>query len=127
MEVVGMGDFGFYGKEAEEEQIKEIHGITDVVTEYTYTGLDYPCIIFKKGFSSPMHKMSVISNMVKNKGVSKDTTLYFEREEGVFKIGKIGGIQVESLLDIIGLENLLGFLNEKTKLEGSKMYILCTC
>lgn len=124
-------DFGFYGEENDETKVKEVKGITDKVTEYVYTNLSYPCIIFKKGFSCPKHQMKVLSNMVKSQGVPKDITLYFEKDRGtaeseIYKLGMISGLQVDSLLSIFDLEKLVGFYDENTVLEGSKLYVLCS-
>ena len=122
-------DFEFYGEGTDDTVVKDVQGITDKVTEYVYTNLSYPCIIFKKGFSCPKHQMKVLSNMVKSQGVPKDITLYFEKDNGtsqpdVFKIGTISGLQVESLLSIFDLKNLLGFYDADTPLEGSKLFVL---
>lgn len=124
-------DFGFYGEENDETSVQDIKGITDHVSEFVYTNLTYPCIIFKKNFHCPKHQMKVLSNMVKSKGITKDITLYFEKgiddsASELFKIGTIGGVQVDSLLSIFSSENLLGFYDSDTVLEGSKLYTLCT-
>lgn len=119
-------DFEFYGDGTDESEVKDIHGITDTVTEYSYSNLQYPCIIFVEGFKCPKHKMQVLSNMIKSKGIIKDISLYFRQLDGVYKIGEIGGIQVNSLLDCIGVDSLLGFYDESTELIGSKLYALCS-
>ena len=119
-------DFDFYGDGTDESEVKDIHGITDTVTEYSYSNLQYPCIIFAEGFKCPKHKMQVLSNMIKSKGIIKDIALYFKQSDGVYKIGEIGGIQVNSLLDCIGVDSLLGFYDEATELSGSKLYALCS-
>lgn len=119
-------DFDFYGDGTDESEVKDIHGITDTVTEYSYSNLQYPCIIFVEGFKCPKHKMQVLSNMIKSKGIIKDIALYFKQSNGVYKIGEIGGIQVNSLLDCIGVDSLLGFYDESTELIGSKLYALCS-
>lgn len=119
-------DFEFYGDGTDESEVKDIHGITDTVTEYSYSNLQYPCIIFVEGFKCPKHKMQVLSNMIKSKGIIKDIALYFRQPDGVYKIGEIGGIQVNSLLDCIGVDSLLGFYDEATELSGSKLYALCS-
>ena len=126
-----MSDFEFYGEGTDETNVKEVKGITDKVTEFVYTNLSYPCIIFKKGFTCPKHKMKVLSNMVQSKGIVKDITLYFEKDRGIeeselFKIGTIGGLQVDSLLSIFSPENLLGFYDADTSLEGDKLFVLRT-
>lgn len=119
-------DFGFYGEGNDESKVKDIQGITDTVTDYTYTNLEYPCIMLKEGFTCPKHKMKVISNMVKTTSDDKDISLYFVESGELFKIGMLGGLQVSSFIDIVGVENLVGYFLDGTKLEGSKIYTLCT-
>lgn len=124
-----MSDFEFYGQGTDNTKVQEVKGITDTVTEYVYTDLAYPCIIFKKGFTCPKHQMKVLSNMVQSKGIKKDITLYFEKDTGtdtpeLFKIGSIGGLQVDSLLSIFSLDNLVGFYDESTLLEGDRLFTL---
>lgn len=118
-------DFGFYGEEEDESVVDDIHGITDTVTNYTYTNLQYPCIIFKEGFTLKSHKWRVISNMVKAIDKDKDTALYFKDNGNMVKLGSLSGRQVESFLELVGCENLLGYYLDGTKLEGDRLYTLC--
>lgn len=116
-------DFNFYGNEgAENEQIEK--GITDRVTEYTYTKLEYPCILFNEGFSAPMHKLTVVSNMVKSNAGDKDISLYMRKGDDIFKLGMLSGSQIEAFLDIMGVGSVKGYLDENTLLEGDKLYTL---
>lgn len=119
---------GVYEGYSESEDVKDIKGITDVVTGYTYTNLSYPCIVFKKGMKLEKHKVTVISNMVKSKGVGlvKDTSLYFLTDDDqMFKLGMINGMQVGSLIDIAGRDNLIGFAEDGRELKDSLIYTLC--
>ena len=118
-------DFDFYGEEAEEESVEDIHGITDKVTEFTYTSLEYPCLIFSEGFTCPQHQMKVISNMVKTNTVDKDTSLYFSNNGTLFKIGMLSGEQIEPLLELVGVDNLVGYFDASTRLVGDRLYTLC--
>ena len=49
----------------DEDTVNEIEGITDKVTDLSYTKLEYPAILFKEDFQLPKHKILLISNMVK--------------------------------------------------------------
>lgn len=118
-------DFNFYGEEAEEPNVEDIHGITDKVTEFTYTKLEYPCIMFKEGFSCPQHQMKVISNMVKTMNQDKDTALYFLSGGTTYKLGMLSGKQIDPLLELVGVENLVGYYDKDTRLEGDRIYSLC--
>lgn len=120
------GDFGFYGSDNDENNVRDIHGITDVVTSYTYTKLDYPCLVFKKNFRCEKHKMRIVGNMVNSESTDKDISLYFQNGEDLYKLGKIGGRQVDSLISIVGEENLEGFYDDGTPLVGDRLYVLCT-
>lgn len=124
-------DFDFYDDDELEENAEcegyksDIAGITDEVTSYTYTNLSYPCIVFADGFSCPKHQMKVISNMVKSGGEDRDTTLYFANKNELYKLGNMSGRQVESLLDMVGTENIVGYYVDGTRITGDRMYTLC--
>lgn len=119
------GEEDFYGED-ESETDADVRGISGNVSSYTYTNLNYPCIIFKKGFSCPKHQLLVISNMVKSSGVDKDISLYFSKEDDLYKIGTIGGKQVSAFLEIVGTESVYGYFNKDIKLEDDRLYTLCT-
>lgn len=117
-----------YNGYSEDGEVKEIKGITDTVTDYTYTGLSYPCIVFKQGFKLERHKVQVISNMVKSNtvGINKDISLYFSNNDQLYKLGEISGVQVSPLIDIAGRDNLIAFLDADTELNDSLIYTLCS-
>lgn len=110
-----------------EEGVDEIRGITDTVTDYTYTNLLYPCIIFKEGMVLEKHKVQVISNMMKGNlnSVDKDISIYFCNDGQIYKIGNISGVQVSFLLEIVGTDKLDAYLSKNEKLVGDKIYTLC--
>lgn len=116
-------DLSFY-EDAVEDVKQEERGITDRVTEYTYTKLEYPCIIFREGFSAPMHKLAVVSNMVKSNARDKDISLYMRKGDDIYKLGMLAGCQIEAFLDIIGTDSVIGHLDENIKLEGNNLYTL---
>lgn len=118
-------DFGFYGSESDDTSVKGIKGITDNVTEFTYTNMEYPCIIFKDGVSYKKHQWRILSNMVKAVADDKDTALYFPDTSGLVKMGMLSGRQVESFLDLVGIENVYAYYSKDKLLEGSKLYSLC--
>ena len=119
-------DFEFYGEGTDETPVQDVKGITDKVTDYTYTNLNYPCIMLKEGFTCPKHKMKVISNMVKTLNNDKDISLYFTDDGELYRIGMLSGLQLSSFIEIVGLENIVGFFEDGTRLDGSKIYTLCT-
>lgn len=119
-------DYGFYGEENDETVVQDIDGITDTVTNYTYTNLNYPCVLFNEGFTCPKHQMKVVSNMVNTGGKDKDISLYFQNEGEIYKLGMINGFQMKGFIDIIGLDNIIGFYDENTELLGDKLYTLCS-
>ena len=119
-------EFDFY-EEAEQEEKTEIEGITGSVTSYTFTGVSYPCIIFKEEFSCPKHKLTVVSNMVKSgNNMLKDISLYFLQKGDLFKIGSLSGLQVGAFLDLVGVGNVDGFFDANTQLSNDRLYTLCT-
>lgn len=117
-------EYGFYGEDADETKRKEIKGITDKVSDFTLTGMSYPCIVFNPDFKCPKHKLKVVSNMVKSKSEDKDIAIYFINKGDLYKIGSIDGLQVNAFLEIIGEENLTGFYEDGKKLVGDKLFTL---
>lgn len=129
-----MSDFGFYEDAEENQSEKEVEGITNKVTGFAYTGLSYPCVIFRDGFSCPKHKMTVISHMVKppvHKSVRENTSedsvgLYFKQNSELYKMGALKGMQMGAFLDLVGTESVEGFYDEVTPLSGDHLYALCS-
>lgn len=117
-------DFEFYGEEYNEEQVDDIKGITDKVTSYTYTGMDYPCMVIKESFVCPKHRMLVIKNMVKKGEVEKDISLYYAQGTDLFKLGMLSSSQVKVFIEMVGVDNLEGYLSEKEGISGDMLYIL---
>ena len=117
-----------YDGYSEDDEVKEIKGITDAVTDYTYTDIAFPCIIFKSGLRLEKHKVKVISNMVKSAtgSVVKDITLYFAKGKDLYKMGMISGVQVGSLIEMVNLGCIEAYYDKDTKLEGSLIYSLCS-
>lgn len=119
--------FGFYGEEGDIEETKDIKGISDGITQFTYTNLSYPCILFNKDFKCPKHQLNVIKSMVESSIPTKDISLYFfNSNEELFKIGMIDGLQVKAFLEIIGVDNVKGYLSEDKILDGDLLYTLST-
>lgn len=118
----------FYENYDEDEQIPEIQGITDKVTDYTYAKLLFPCIVLKDGIKLEKHKVMVLSNMVKSDtlGYEKDISLYLSNGSELYKLGMVGGIQVSPLIDIVGVDNIVAYLSKEKQLLGSMIYSLCT-
>lgn len=116
----------FYGRESE-EVVTEVKGVTDEVVSYTYTGMSYPCILIREDFKCPEHRMIVISKMVKMSAREvKDIALYFIMGGELYKVGMLSGYQVKPLVDIVGLDNISAYYAEDKKLEGDKVYVLCS-
>lgn len=118
-------EFNFYGND-DEVNVKDREGITDKVTSYTYTDLSYPCIILKDGFKCPLHRMIVISNMVKSNTPDKDINLYFTKGSDMYKVGNLSGKQIKPLLDILDIGKLKAFYDRATELSGDMVYALCS-
>lgn len=113
----------------DEERVEELEGITDKVTDLSYTKLEYPAIVFKYGSKLPKHKVILISNMVKSSAGNgkKDISLYFHNDDGdLYKIGMLSGHQVEHFLSIVPKDSLIGFYDDGTRLIGDRIYVLCS-
>lgn len=111
-----------------EDKVAEIEGITDNVTDLSFTNLSYPAIIFKEGLKMPKHKVMAISNMVKSAmgNAKKDITLYFQNNGELYKMGMLSGQQIMSLLQIVPREQLIAYYNDGSLLVDGKIYVLCS-
>lgn len=117
-------DFGFYGEENEQEEVKDIKGVTDEVSKYVYSDMKFPCICLNADIKLPKHKWIVISKLVKQGTVEKDIAVYMIRNGELFKVGSLSGVQIKAFIDIVGIKNISGYYNKSTKLEGDKVYVL---
>lgn len=119
-------DFGFYGTNNDGRSEVHVKGVTEDVTDFTFANVEYPCIIFKEGFSVPKHQLNVVSNMVKSCISTKDISLYYSKDSDLYKIGMIDGKQVNAFLEVIGIDKVFGFYDKNTRLEGNLLYTLST-
>lgn len=111
-----------------EESSEDVEGITGQVSSFTFTNINYPCFIFKEGSEIPKYKLRIVANMVKSGNMQdKDTSLYFLQNGDLYKIGSLSGLQIMGFIDLIGIDNLIGYASKDEKLEGSSLYCLCTC
>ena len=119
-------DFGFYGEEADEASVRDIKGVTDEVSKFVFTNIEYPCICLKADIMLPTYKWEVIAKLVKQGVVSKNISIYMLRNGELFKAGSLSGLQVKAFIDIVGIENLFGFHNRDIRLDGDKLYVLAS-
>lgn len=117
-------DFGFYGEEEEEEVIKDIKGVTDEVSKFVFTNVEYPFVCLKADIALPQYKWLIISKLVKQGVASKNISFYMLRGGELFKAGALSGVQIKSFIDIVGIDNLFGYHNENIRLEGDRLYVL---
>lgn len=119
-----MDNFGFYGEKADDEEVKDIKGVTDEVSKYVFSDIQYPSICLKEDIKLPKYKWVAISKLVKQGSVNKNISFYLIRNNEVLKAGALAGIQIKAFIDIVGIENLFGFYKKDKKLEGDRLYIL---
>ena len=118
------GEEDFYDEEIIEDG--EIAGVTDTVVSYTFTGMEFPCVIFKDDVVFPEHKMLVLSKMLKMGAPDKDISIYFMKEGELYRIGKLSGMQMKAFLQIVGEDSVRVFYAEGHELLGDKIYVLCS-
>lgn len=122
----GVYEEDVYDGEEEYTGEEDIEGVTDEVTSYTYTNLEYPCIVLNDDFTCPKHKLEVLSRMVKMSDREiKDIALYMSNEGDLYKIGSLSGTQMKAFYQIIGEDNVRVFFSEEKELLGDKKYVLC--
>lgn len=93
------------------------------VSRYAKAGLNFPCLVIKKGFNAQMHRWMLISNIVKSSKKS-DVGLYLDNGDKKMKLGTVGGSQVRTLIEILGEDNLSGYYDDGRELVGSKLFVL---
>lgn len=95
----------------------------DRVSRYAKAGLNFPCLVIKKGFNAQKHRWMLISNIVKSSKKS-DVGLYLDQGDKKMKLGTVGGSQVRTLIEILGEDNLSGYYDDGRELAGSKLFVL---
>lgn len=93
------------------------------VSRYAKAGLNFPCLVIKKGFNAQKHRWILISNIVKSSKKS-DVGLYLDQGDKKMKLGTVGGSQVRTLIEILGEDNLSGYYDDGRELTGSKLFVL---
>lgn len=93
------------------------------VSRYAKAGLNFPCLVIKKGFNAQRHRWMLISNIVKSSKKS-DVGLYLDQGDKKMKLGTVGGSQVRTLIEILGEDNLSGYYDDGRELTGSKLFVL---
>lgn len=93
------------------------------VSRYAKAGLNFPCLVIKKGFNAQKHRWMLISNIVKSSKKS-DVGLYLDNGDRKMKLGTVGGSQVRTLIEILGEDNLRGYYDDGGELVGSKLFVL---
>ena len=116
-------EFDFYG-DGEETVVKDIKGLTDTVSKFVYSSMDFPCICLKEDIKLPKHKWLIMSKLVKQGAEGKNISVYIRRGGDIFKAGSLAGEQVKAFIEIIGLDNLFGFYNKDKELVGDRLYVL---
>lgn len=119
-------DFGFYGSEAEKDEVKDIQGITDEVSKFVFSSMEFPCVCLKADIALPKHKWVVISKLVKQGTSSKNISFYIIRNGETFKAGSLSGLQIKAFIDMVGIDNLFGYHNKDRKLVGDRLYALAS-
>lgn len=118
-------DFSFYSESSNEDEVKEIKGITDVVTKYVYKNMEYPCLCLNEDIVLPRSKWIVLKKFTEQGSMGdKNISLYLIRKGELLRIGGISPIQVKAVVGVVGMDNMFGFYNKNKKLEGSMLYVL---
>lgn len=119
-------EIGYDVEESERSFTKE--GLTGTVTRYTTDDLEFPCYIVSAPFEK--YKIKVLQSMFKRVDSYDEEEsnlaihLYFEEGDNRVGLGKIYPRQVKSFLQLFSSNNVSGFYNKDTKLEGDYLYVL---
>lgn len=105
-------------------------GLTGDVKRYVTESMTYPCYIISLASNIAKYKLDVLKNMftlskVYNEELSMSSIdIYFDSGEKLIKFGKISSAQVKSFLKLFDSEQIIGYLDKNTKLEGDYLYVL---
>lgn len=117
-----------YNDERDFEQV----GLTGEVSKYAIADMKYPCFIITSKI--PQYKAQVINTMTHSVNVEKfdeeilnsRVHIYIIFEDKTYCLGQIFSKQVKSFISLCKDENVYGYLDGKTKLEGMYLYALAT-
>lgn len=117
-------DFDFYEGDSEEEVVRDVKGLTDTVSKYVYSSMNFPCICLKEDLKLPKSKWLLISKLVKQGAEDKNISVYMIRNGELYKAGSLAGSQVIPFIDVLGIDNLFGFYSKDKELRGDRLYVL---
>lgn len=119
-QVIGSGAEGYDIVEVKKDIIPESkieENSVKVEKEYPYieiVNISKPKYIFKR-----------LKDMMGIEGtVRQDISMYLHKGGKTYKIGNIAGVQVTSVIEMFGIDGIVGYLDKNTKLEGKNIYIL---
>lgn len=118
-------DFDFYeGNDLEDSTVKDIKGLTDTVSKYVYSKMNFPCICLNENLKLPKSKWLLISKLVKQGAEDKNISVYMIRNGELLKAGSLAGSQIIPFIDVLGIENLFGYYSKDKELRGDRLYVL---
>jgi translation initiation factor 2B subunit (eIF-2B alpha/beta/delta family) len=107
-----------------EDAVEDIKGITDSVTDLSFTNIAYPAIVILETLKLQEHKVKVISGMTQTSAGKKDISLYYQHEGELYKLGALSGMQIMPFFDIVPTEFVKAYYTDGTPLEGAAVYTL---
>ena len=108
----------------EESEVQDIKGVTDEVTKMCYTNAKYPFICIDHGLEMPKHKWVAVSKMVKQTTSDKGIFFYIKNGNDLYEAGSLAKSQVKAIIDLVGLDNIIGYYSEDKELKGDRLYVL---
>ena len=95
---------------------------TELISE---SEVQYPNIVIKQDFKAEKHKLSALRRLMNpKKGRLFDYRVYLQKGNEEFEIGGIYFEVFESLLEIVGNNNLIVNLSESEAIQGTLIYAL---
>ena len=107
-------------------------GLTGNVKKYAIDKMSFPCFILVADSEHPvpMYKIKVLKQMSGSVEIYNESEadmaidVYFNQDSKTISICKIFPKQVKSFLKLFDKEQVDGYLNRDTKLEGNHLYVL---
>lgn len=116
----------------EDNRSFEQKGLTGSVKRFTTDKMEYPCFIIQSTDDNPvkLFKMQTLQRMFATTKVYDESLtdsliyLYFSTAGKIAKVGSIRPSQVKPILSLFEGNNVIGFLDKDTQLEGMHLYVL---
>ena len=107
-------------------------GITGEVRRYTTANMQFPCFVILNNDAKPVKSHSIdtlqrmfpVSKVYTGDDMSEIINIYFNQDDKTVRLGSINQTQVKTFLRLFENNDIDGYIDENTKLNGMYLYVL---